>query len=1005
MVDTKNSISSTSLTLPFDPSEFPRELKRHYISATDDDLTRMLGRTDLADLDSVYAHIPTSQRFENGLTVPDELSYTDTCSHVADLASKTNLKPSFIGDMLPVWSVDPVVNFVSKLRPLSTSYTPYQPERSQGTLVTHWIYQCALSALTGFEAINTSLYDRSFAMYEAITCAIRTNNRPKKILLASTLFANDIEVLQTLTKETGIEFTFLESEPTTGLLNYSDLKKMGSSAQEFSAFVFPQVNSLGLLENVDLLSDFCTSAGIRSIASIDPSLLATGGLKDPASYGENGVDYIVGDAQHLATGPTFGGPGLGLFGCRYNDKNKRDIRHTPGRFIGKGKDINGRDCFVMVLSTREQHIRKEKATSNVCSNQAFLATLAGANLLAKGDKGLEKALAAAISAKNSFIELINHLDGVSLAFPHSESCNEVVVSVNCSVDKLITKAGDCNLHLGVNVSDRTIATDSRNLLKLTFTDLTGPQALQSLQEFFSQTFQRKSTHLTTDETSISDHFLRKDSPVLPTFSTEEISHYFEKLAELNVSPDDGCYPLGSCTMKYNPLVNDWAAGLDGFAHAHPQMPENDAQGPLSVLYEIQEWFKNITGLAGVTTQPVAGAQGELVGLKMFQAYHRDKGETFRRKILIPRSAHGTNFATAAMAGYPDGIVYLEASDDGTIDMEDLHNKLAEFGSELCGVMITNPNTSGIFEKNFQQISKAVHEAGGLVYMDGANMNAIAGIVDLKTLGVDAVHNNLHKTWTIPHGGGGPGDAIVAVSDKLIDFLPGKQIAQNEIGEFESYTAHKSIGNFHRHWGNFGHKVRAYTYLLRLGKEGIPMMASVAVLASRYLLSRLKEHYSTLPAYGESAPRMHEFILTLSDKEFTFLEEAGISKNKAIPQIGKLFLDFGFHAPTVAFPEIFGLMIEPTESFTKSELDRFADAVIAIKELILENPKVLISAPHFTPIDKVDEVSANRTLVLREPIQHLPALPYNRIKNSTLMNLSIEDIKNKVIDASEAAQAG
>ena len=1005
MVDTKKLIPSTPISLPFDPSEFPRELKRHYISATDDDLTRMLGLTDLADLDSVYSHIPISERFENDLSVPGELSYEDTCSHVAGLASKTNLKTSFVGDMLPVWSVDPIVNFVSNLRPLSTSYTPYQPERSQGTLVTHWIYQCALSALTGFEAINTSLYDRSFAMYEAITCAIRTNNRPKKILLAGTLFANDIEVLQTLTRETGIEFTFLESEKDTGLLNYSNLEQMVSTAQEFSAFVFPQVNALGLLENVDLLTDFCTSHGIRSIASIDPSLLATGGLKDPASFGKNGADYIVGDAQHLATGPTFGGPGLGLFGCRYNDRNKRDIRHTPGRFIGKGKDINGRDCFVMVLSTREQHIRKEKATSNVCSNQAFLATLAGANLLAKGDKGLEKALASAISAKNSFIELIECLDGVSLAFPHSDSCNEVVVSVNCSVDELITKAGNFDLHLGVNVSDRTIATDSRNLLKLTFTDLTGPKAIQSLQEFFSKTFQRASGPSTTGEASISDHFLRKKSPVLPSFSTEEISHYFEKLAELNVSPDDGCYPLGSCTMKYNPLVNDWAAGLDGFAQAHPQMPEIDAQGPLSVLYEIQEWFKNITGLAGVTTQPVAGAQGELVGLKMFQAYHRDNGESFRRKILIPRSAHGTNFATAAMAGYPDGIVYLEASEDGTIDMDDFHKKLAEFGSELCGVMITNPNTSGIFEKNFQQISDSVHEAGGLVYMDGANMNAIAGIVDLSTLGVDAVHNNLHKTWTIPHGGGGPGDAIVAVSEKLIDFLPGKQIVQNNMGNFESIVASKTIGEFHRHWGNFGHKVRAYTYLLRLGKEGIPKMASVAVLASRYLLSRLKDHYSTLPDYSESAPRMHEFILTLSDKEFAFLNEAGIPKNKAIPQIGKLFLDFGFHAPTVAFPEIFGLMIEPTESFTKSELDRFADAVIAIKELILENPKVLISAPHFTPVDKVDEVSANRTLVLREPIKHLPALPYNRIKNSTLMNLSIQDIKDKIIEASEAAQAG
>lgn len=1004
MVETGNATSHNSINLPFDPSEFPRELKSYYISASEDDLTRMLGRTDLADIDSVYSHILPTQRFGAELNVPEELSYPETCKQVAKMASKTHLKPSFIGDMLPVWQVDPIVQFVSKLRPLSTSYTPYQPERSQGTLVTHWIYQCALSALTGFEAINTSLYDRSFAMYEAITCAIRTNKRPKKVLLAKTLFYNDLQVLQTLTKETGIEFTFLNINSDTGLLDYTELEKITPSADEFAGFVFPQVNSLGLLEDVDLLTDFCATHGIRSIASIDPSLLATGGLKDPASYGKKGADYIVGDAQHLATGPTFGGPGLGLFGCRYNNENKRDIRHTPGRFIGKAKDINGRDCFVMVLSTREQHIRKEKATSNVCSNQAFLATLAGANLLAKGDKGLEESLASAISAKNNFINHIDGLEGVSLAFPHTDSCNEVVLSVDYPVEELLEKARQSNLHVGVNVSDRTIATDTRNLLKLTFTDVNGQGELQELHDFFSQFFPSNSSPQVNSRTSISSHFLRKDSPLLPSFSTEEISHYYEKLAELNVSPDDGCYPLGSCTMKYNPLVNDWAAGLDGFTLAHPQMPEEDAQGPLSVLYEIQEWFKGITGLAGVTTQPVAGAQGELVGLKMFQAYHRDRGEAFRNKILIPRSAHGTNFATAAMAGYPDGIVYLEAGSDGTIDMEDFHQKLDNFGSELCGVMITNPNTSGIFEKNFQEISQAVHDAGGLVYMDGANMNAIAGIVNLDTLGVDAVHNNLHKTWTIPHGGGGPGDAIVAVSEKLVDFLPGKQIKQNENGSFVSFSTSKSIGDFHRHWGNFGHKVRAYTYLLRLGKKGIPQMSSVAVLAARYLLSRLKDHYCTLPNHHESAPRMHEFILTLSDEEFSLLEKAGIPKSKAIPQIGKLFLDFGFHAPTVAFPEIYGLMIEPTESFTKSELDRFADAVIAIKELILTKPKVLISAPHFTPIDKVDEVSANRNLLLRESIQHLPALPFNRIKNSTLMSLSIGEIKDKVVTASEAAQS-
>ena len=264
--------------------------------------------------------------------------------------------------MLPVWKTDPIVDFVLRLRPLTTSYTPYQPERSQGTLVTHWIYQCTLSALTGFEAINTSLYDRSAALFEAIACAIRTSARGSKILLAESLFDEDVEVLETLAKETEIEFVLAKICPSSGVLDHSSLQAIEEAeTEEFAAFVFPQVNKFGLLENVDALTDFARERGMRSIASIDPMLLATGGLKPPTDFGAEGVDFIAGEAQHLAIPPSFGGPGLGLFGCRFNEEQKRDLRSTPGRYVGKAKDINGRDCFVMVLSTREQHIRKEKS--------------------------------------------------------------------------------------------------------------------------------------------------------------------------------------------------------------------------------------------------------------------------------------------------------------------------------------------------------------------------------------------------------------------------------------------------------------------------------------------------------------------------------------------------------------------------------------------------------------------------------------------------------------------
>ena len=987
-------------SLPFDPEEFPREMHRHYISATEEEIQEMLTSVGLADLNQLFAHIDPTQLFPQPLSLPQEKSYRGVANELTSIASLSNhnRNTSFIGDQLPVWETPSIVDFVSSLRNLSTSYTPYQPERSQGTLISHWIYQCAMSALTGFEAINTSLYDRSFAIYEAITCAIRTSKKPPRILLASTLFPEEIEVLETLAKETGIKFDLLNLNPSSGRCDYQSLSSFKiDEINQYSALVFPQVNSLGVLEEVDLLTNFCQDNRIRSIACIDPYLLGENGLKPPVEFGRDGADFIAGDAQHLAIPPNFGGPGLGIFGCRYNPDKKSDLRNTPGRYIGQAKDLNGRDCHVMVISTREQHIRKEKATSNVCSNQAFLATLAGASILSKGSKGLGASVELANRNQQKVIEALQPLKGIEPAFSENLSPTELTIRSSKSPATLIHNARSKNINIGVDVTHRIHPErQEAGFLKLSFSDLHSPDDVDALITIFRDEFPSTAEKANPTICKLDKKFLREKPARIPSYSDEELHEYYSKLADLNVSPDDGCYPLGSCTMKYNPLLNDWAAGLDGFAKVHPQAPREDVQGPLKILHEVQEWFKGITGLAGVTTQPVAGAQGELVGIKLFQAYHHHNGEKNRTVILIPRSAHGTNFATAAMAGYPEGIVYLEANPDGKIDIADFENKLDEHGERLCGVMITNPNTSGIFETDFKRIADRVHGAGGLVYMDGANMNAIAGLVNLNDLGVDAVHNNLHKTWTIPHGGGGPGDAIVAVSEKLVDFLPGKQIRKLEDGTYDVEVPKYSIGSFHRNWGNFGHKVRAYTYLSRLGCEGIPRMSSVAVLSARYLFEKLKTRYQTLPANAHDSPRMHEFILTLSDKDFENLENHGIPKNQAIPQIGKLFLDFGFHAPTVAFPEVFGLMIEPTESYTKKELDRFVEAVFAIKDIIEETPFVLKSAPHFTPIDRVDEVEANRNLRLNEPLDRLPPLPHNRISPSELMRLDICEIKEKLL---------
>jgi glycine dehydrogenase len=987
---------------PFPPTQHAREGDRHYIHASETDIAAMLETVRAASLDHLFDPLPSPCRFASPPPLPAELSYEEAQERLLALSLQNSPRPSFIGDGLPHYRVMPVVEQVSAIRKLTTAYTPYQPERSQGTLLSHWIYQCLLSQLTGFEAVNSSLYDRSTAIFEAMATAVRLSRHGDTLLLSEGLFPSDREVIETLLPGTGIEVSWVALDPHTGV---TDPTRVEAAIQDLgprlAGFVFHQVNALGLLEDVDALTDLAARNGIRSIAVIDPILLAPGGLKPPAQFGQKGADMLVGEAQHLAIGPNFGGPGLGLFAVRHNATERSTIRQTPGRYIGKARDLSGAECHVMVLSTREQHIRKDKATSNICSNQAFLATLAGASLLERGDAGLREAFVTATTRAREAVAGLTAFTGIELAFPTSAFVNEPVFALDRPVSDLIAHARAAGLHLGVDVSDRIQG--DRHLLKLSFSDREVP--LTALLECVAAAGFARRAHPPAACPDIPGHHRRPDLPGIPKLETAALVDYYTALGELNLTPDTAIYPLGSCTMKYNPYLNDWAAGLPGFTNLHPQAPLEDCQGALEILFEIQEWFKTITGLAGVTTQPVAGAQGELVGIKLFQAYLRDHGQEHRDVVFIPSSAHGTNFATAVMAGYrpgnkdglPSGIVLLESGPDGSIDLDDFQRKLDLYRDRLAGVMITNPNTCGIFEHHFREIAAKVREAGGLVYMDGANMNAIAGWCDLGAMGVDAVHNNLHKTWTIPHGGGGPGDAFVAVSERLLPYLPGFQIEKRKEG-FVPVKPPASIGRFHRHWGNFAHKVRAYAYLLRLGHAGVRRMPALAVLSSRYCFERLRSHYPSLPVQAGATPRMHEFILTLPEDTFRSLEAIGIPRQLAITRMGKLFLDFGYHAPTVAWPEPLGLMIEPTESYSKAELDRFCDAILAMLDLVREHPAVLHKVPLFAPIQRVDEVEANRSLVLHELIRALPPTPTNRFSAEFLHSLPLNTIVQRILAA-------
>ena len=987
--------------LPFDPTKLPRELARHYVPASDKDIREMFAAVGSKDFTELYGHIDPAVLFKSAPDLPEELSYEALADSMEELSSRNNVRTAFLGDGLQAYRVHEIVGHVCSIRNLTTSYTPYQPERSQGTLITHWLYQSAMAQLTGFEAVNSSLYDRASALFEAAVCAVRMGDaEANTVLVAGNLLPSDLEVLRTHVEGTSVKLAFLPADEDTGRIAAGAIKEAaGRLGRSLAAFIFPQVNALGLLEDVDALTDACADAGIRAVAVVDPMLLATGGLKPPSAYGRKGADIVVGEGQHLAIGPNFGGPGLGLFAVRHNAEKKNEVRETPGRFVGKAKDGSGRDCIVMVMSTREQHIRKDKATSNICSNQAFIATIAGAAVLARGEKGMAESCAAGRDLAHRTAARLHAVPGLRVCYAKETFWNEFCLMLPESAAAVIAKGRAAGLHVGVDVTGRTPC--GCHLLKVSFSDVQSVADADRLVAFFEGLYGEAGTPASLP--AIPARLLREGPVGLPGFTLAELKDYYLRLGELNVSPDTGCFPLGSCTMKYNPHVNDWAAGLPGFTGLHPQAPVEDAQGSLALLWEIQEWFRKITGLAGLTTQPVAGAQGELVGLKLFQAYHRAKGET-RDILLIPATAHGTNFATATTAGYvsgrradgsPTGIVILKALPDGRVDQADFDAKIAEFGPRVAGMMVTNPNTSGVFETDFRRMAESVHRVGGLVYMDGANMNAIAGWVNLGSLGVDAVHNNLHKTWTVPHGGGGPGDGIVAVSDKLVDFLPGFQVERRD-GRFVPVRPKRSIGSFHRHWGNFAHKVRVLTYLRRLGKEGVRRMAAMSVLSSRYLHSRLGAHFPSLPAGADGVPRMHEFILTLTEEDFRRAEAAGVPRASVIARVGKLFLDFGFHAPTVAFPEVFGLMIEPTESYTKAELDRFAEAVVAIGSLIRERPEVLKSAPRFTPVDRVDEVAANRNLTLSERVTELPKLNPNRIPPSQLASMPVEEIRRRIL---------
>ena len=660
-------MKSSHVPLNYHPEKLKRELKPFYIGADEKDIQDMLKELGLSTLDDLYAHIDDSVKMT---TVPmhKHMSYEELITHVNELACKNKIKTSFLGDGLPQYKVTDVVGPVCDIRGLTTAYTPYQPERSQGTLQTLWIYQSLISQLTGFEAINASLYDRSTCLYEAMNCALRLVKDSTTIVVANTLYPGDIEVLLTQAKETGMKIVRAPVNAGTGKLDIEALKRILNTTPMVAAVAFPQVNNLGNIEAVDEIVDLCSTNNIKSIAVVDPMLLGKGGLKAPVKFGtrQQGSDMVVAEGQHLAIGPNFGGPGLGIFGIRYNEQDKISIRSTAGRYVGKTRDLKGRECKALILSTREQHIRREKATSNICSNQSFVATVAGASMLARGDEGFEETLKTSRSLAVKAAEALTMFEGVDLKFKGSAFFNEFTIKLPVQTSEFIHKASSADLQVGVDVSTRHPEILGENLLLMSFTDIHTEDDVEKLISFFESNFAKSRNG--TPAPKIQGVMLRSDSPEIPRLESADIIKYYEKLGLQNLSPDDGIYPLGSCTMKLNATTEMIPLTWPEFGQIHPFAPLNQAAGYYELFHNLRNWLSEITGFADTSLQPNSGAQGEYAGLMVIKAYHESLNEGHRNICLIPSSAHGTNPASAVMAGMK--VVVVRTAEDGSVDAVD-----------------------------------------------------------------------------------------------------------------------------------------------------------------------------------------------------------------------------------------------------------------------------------------------------------------------------------------------
>ncbi len=875
------------------PSEF---IARHIgISAADEQhMLSVIGEASRRAL--IESIVPRSIARAQAMDLPAPVTEAAALAELKSMAQQNQLLKSFIGQgYYGTHTPGVILRNILENPAWYTAYTPYQAEISQGRMEALVNFQTMVTDLTAMDIANASMLDEATAAAEAMTLAMRTVKSKSKVFVVSrACHPQTIEVIQTRAQPLGIEVLVPQS---------ADAFSAAMNAEHFAALVqYPC--STGLVED---LSGYAAQSHAQSAAFIVAAdLLALTLLKPP---GEMGADIVVGTTQRLGMPMGAGGPHAAFMACR--DAYKRSL---PGRLVGVSVDVHGKPAYRLALQTREQHIRREKATSNICTAQVLPAVVASMYAVYHGPEGLKRIARRVATYTAIFAQ---GLQTLGFKLRKETAFDTVWIAIGESSAPLIERARQagmnlrkaCDKSVSISLDETTTREDIQALWQVFAAESANPS--QALPSF--NAFEKGLEPLIPTELRRTSDFLTH--PVFNRYHSETgMLRYIRQLSDKDLALDRSMIPLGSCTMKLNATSEMIPITWPEFAGVHPFAPAEQLKGYAQLDQQLRDWLCQATGYKGISLQPNAGSQGEYAGLLVIQAYHRAQGQGHRNICLIPSSAHGTNPASAQMVGMQ--VVVTQCDTNGNVDMADLQAKCEQHSANLAAVMITYPSTHGVFETQVKQLCELVHQHGGRVYVDGANMNALVGVAAPGEFGGDVSHLNLHKTFCIPHGGGGPGVGPVCVVEDLVPYLPGHAtggVPVNGVGAVSAAPL-----------GNAAVLPISWMYCRMMGAEGLKHATESAILAANYISKRLSAHYPTLYA-SDSGHVAHECILDLRH----FKDTCGVMAE----DVAKRLMDYGFHAPTLSFPVANTLMVEPTESETLEEIDRFIDAMIAIREEI------------------------------------------------------------------------